>query len=102
MEKIDTIIQNRSAGGAHSKQVPAGAGLPPVVFYNLSDLLGCPVRYEDEKRPFGRLYDIGGSTVTAYPLANALELTPRKGGSRCFLPWSAVKSMTEENWESLT
>ncbi|MEI7880393.1 MAG: CBS domain-containing protein [bacterium] len=68
--------------------------MPPVVFYNLSDLLGCPVRYVDEKRPFARLYDIGGSTATAYPLANALEMTPRKGSCVEFLPWSAVLSMT--------
>lgn len=67
--------------------------MPPVVFYNLSDLLGCPVRYEDERRPFARLYDIGGSTATPYPLSTALEVAPREGRGHAFLPWSAVKSL---------
>ncbi len=63
---------------------------PPVVFYNLSDLLGCPIRYENDPRPFAHLYDIGGSTLTPYPLSNSLEVSPRKGGERCFIPWSSV------------
>jgi len=84
MEQSQTIIQNTAADNS----------LPPVVFYNLSDLLGCPVRYEDERRPFAHLCDIGGSTLTAYPLSTALELTPCKGRAHSFLPWSAVLSMT--------
>ena len=94
MEKSQTIIPNLIAGGAQNRGIPADSALPVVVFYNLSDLLGCPVRYEDEAHPFARLYDIGGSTATAYPLAIALELTPRKGRLHTFLSWSAVLSMT--------
>ena len=67
-----------------------------VVFHNLSDLLGCPVRYEDETHPMGRLYDIGGSTLTPYPLSNALEIQPRKGDERTFIPWTAVKLLTDK------
>ncbi len=96
MEKSQTIIQNLVAGGLSSKDPHAGNAMPAVVFYNLSDLLGCPVRYEDERKPFAHLYDIGGSTVTAYPLANALELTLRKGRRHEFLPWSVVISITTE------
>ncbi|MEI8121605.1 MAG: CBS domain-containing protein [bacterium] len=72
-----------------------GAGdstMPVVTFYNLSDLLGQPVRYDDEARPFGRLYDIGGSTQTAYPLAISLDITHR--GEHTLVSWSAVKTMT--------
>ncbi|GEM_PF-230989 len=94
MEKSQTIIPNLIAGRAQNKGIPADSALPAVVFYNLSDLLGCPIRYEDEARPFARLYDIGGSTATAYPLAIALELTPRKGRLHTFVPWNAVLSMT--------
>jgi len=94
MEKSLTIIQNLITGGAHNKSAPADGPIPAVVFYNLSDLLGGPIRYEDETQPFARLYDIGGSTATAYPLAVTVELTPRKGSAHTFLPWSAVKSIT--------
>ena len=94
MEQSHTIIPNLVAGESQNRGVSPGSTLPVVVFYNLSDLLGCPVRYEDEARPFARLYDIGGSTVTAYPLACALELTPCKGSAHIFLPWEAVTSMT--------
>ena len=66
--------------------------MPAVVFYNLSELLGQPVRYEDEPRPFGRLYDIGGSTQTAYPLSASLDVMSR--GNHILLPWSAVKTIT--------
>lgn len=69
-------------------------GIPAVVFYNLSDLIGQPVRYEDEPRPMGRLYDISGSTQTSYPLAVSLDISPRRGRDHQILPWSAVKSMT--------
>ncbi len=89
MEQSRAIIQSTVSGAAPT----AGSALPCVEFYNLSDLLGCPVRYENETRPFASLYDIGGSTATAYPLAAALEVSPRKG-SRMQLPWSAVTSMT--------
>ncbi len=68
--------------------------IPPVVFHNLSDLLGCPIRYEDDPRPFARLHDIGGSTLTPYPLSNSLEAALRQGGGRCFIPWSSVKVFT--------
>ena len=95
MEQAHTIIQNMSADGAQLKGATAANSLPPVVFYNLSDLLGCPIRYEDERRPFARLYDVGGSTTTAYPLSTALELTPRKGRTHNFIAWSDVRSMTE-------
>ena len=94
MEKTLTIIQNMFTGGSANKGASADAAIPVVVFYNLSDLLGRPVRYEDESQPFASLYDIGGSTATAYPLSNALELTPRKGSTHLFLPWSPVSSMT--------
>jgi len=94
MEKSQTIIQNLVANGLHNKGTPVGNAIPAVVFYNLSDLLGCPVRYEDEPHPFARLYDIGGSTVTAYPLATSLELTLHRGRPHKFLPWSVVKSIT--------
>lgn len=66
--------------------------MPVVVFYNLSDLLGQPVRYEDEASPFGKLYDIGGSTLTSYPLAISLDIKTREG--HVLRPWSAVKLMT--------
>jgi len=95
MEQAHTIIQNMAADGAQTKSAPAGTSLPPVVFFNLSDLLGCPVRYEDERRPFAHLYDIGGSTTTAYPLSTALELKPKKRRAHIFIAWSDVRSMTE-------
>ena len=88
-----TTMQGVEAGGTQ-KNSPAVARPIDVVFFNLSDLIGCPVRYEDERRPFARLYDIGGSTHTAYPLSNSLELTPRKGSEHVFYPWSSVTSMT--------
>jgi CBS domain-containing protein len=66
--------------------------MPAVVFYNFSDLLGQPVRYEDESRPFGKLYDIGASTQTSYPLSTSLDIITRQGHT--ILPWSAVKVMT--------
>ena len=94
MEQAQTAMRNMVATGTQNKSAPAGSALPPLVFYNLSELLDRPVRYEDERRPFARLYDIGGSTITAYPAATALQLTPRKGGPHIFLPWSAVKSMS--------
>ena len=72
------------------------AAQPAVVFYNFSDLLGQPVRYEDESRPMGRLYDISGSTQTSYPLAASLDIIPRKGHGHQLVPWSAVKSMTPQ------
>ncbi len=68
--------------------------MPAVVFYNFSDLLGQPVRYEDEARPFGKLYDIGASTYTSYPLSISLDISTRDG--RTILPWSAVKILTEK------
>ncbi len=94
MEKSQTIIHNLVTGRGHPKEIPATDTMPAVVFYNLSDLLGCPIRYEAESKPFARLYDIGGSTMTAYPLANALEISPRKGRAHQFLPWSSIKTMT--------
>ncbi len=66
--------------------------MPAVVFYNFSDLLSQPVRYEDEIRPFGKLYDIGASTHTSYPLSISLDVSTRDGHT--ILPWSAVKMMT--------
>lgn len=66
--------------------------VPGVVFYNLSELLGQPVRYEDESHPFGRLYDVGATTQTAYPLSISLDVRSRR--KHTLLPWSAVKSMT--------
>ena len=87
-------MRNMVATGAQNKSAPAGSALHPLVFYNFSELLDRPVRYEDERRPFATLYDIGGSTITAYPAATALQLTPRKGDAHVFLPWSAVKSMS--------
>jgi magnesium transporter len=68
--------------------------MPAVVFYNFSDLLGQPVRYEDDARPFGKLYDIGASTHTSYPLSISLDVSTRDG--RSILPWSAVKIITEK------
>ncbi len=68
--------------------------MPVVVFYNLSDLLGRPVRYEDESRLMGRLYDISGSTHTSYPLSVSLDIELRHGRGHQILPWSAVKTMT--------
>lgn len=88
------MIPNLVASGLHNKATSADPAMPAVVFYNLSDLLGCPVRYEDAQQPFAYLYDIGGSTLTAYPLAAALELTLRKGRTHAFIPWSAVLSIT--------
>lgn len=72
----------------------SGTGLPPVVFYNLSDLLGRPVRYEDSARPMGRLYDIGASTQTSYPLSACLDIRVRRGQPHLIIPWSQVKVMT--------
>ena len=94
MERSQTIIQNLVTRGAHNNGAPSDNTMPVVVFYNLSDLLGSHVRYEDESLPFARLYDIGGSTTTAYPLSIALEVKLRKGGNHSFFPWSAVKSLT--------
>ena len=64
-----------------------------VVFYYLSELLGCPVRREDESRPFGRLYDIGATTSSAYPQAVCLEIKNRRDGKR-LLPWSDVRTLS--------
>lgn len=66
---------------------PATGGV--VEYYYLPQLLGIPVRYEDESKPFGRLYDIGGSRLTSYPQAVAVHVR-RRGGGSLFLPWSAV------------
>lgn len=73
---------------------PVQEANPVVVFHNLSDLLGIPVRYENESRPFGRLYDVGGSTATAYPLSVSLEIALRRGRPHRILPWSAVQSLS--------
>jgi len=94
MERSHTIIQNLVTRGAHNNGAPSDITMPVVVFYNLSDLLGSPVRYEDESLPFAHLYDIGGSTTTAYPLSIALEVKLRKGGNHSFFPWNVVKSIT--------
>lgn len=75
------------------KEVTPAEANPVVVYYNLSDLLGYPVRYEDETRPFARLYDIAGSSATAYPLAVALSVVPRAGKEHITVPWVAVKSV---------
>jgi len=72
------------------------AMLPPVVFYNLSSLLDQPVRYENEPRPFGRLYDIGASTQTSYPLSSCLDIAPHRGSSHLMVPWGSVKLMTRK------
>ena len=93
MDKSHTVIHGAVSGGAQ-KSDPAAGKPVDVVFFNLSDLIGCPVRYEDEGRAFARLYDIGGSTLTAYPLSSSLELKLRRGRAHVFHPWSAVKSMT--------
>jgi len=87
-ETVKTVEQTASSRTSGS----GNNALPGVVFYNLSDLLGQPVRYDDEARPFGHLYDIGGSTQTAYPLSISLDVTSR--GDHLLLPWSSVKIMT--------
>lgn len=69
---------------------------PPIVFFNLSDLLDRPVRYEDEARPFGTLHDIGGSTQTAYPLSVSLAIHVRRQKSPLVVAWSQVVAMTEK------
>ena len=68
---------------------PRGAD---VTFLYLSELIDTPIRYDDERRPSGRLYDIGASASTSYPQAVALEVHQR--GAKIFLPWSAVLSLT--------
>ena len=71
----------------------AGAG-PGYTYYQLSSLLGARLRYEDEASPFGRLYDIGGRKTGSYPQAVCLEVETR--GGMAFVPWSAVKEMSEK------
>ncbi len=74
--------------------VPATAApLPVVEYFYLPQLLGTPVRHEDEPRAFGRLHDIGGSRVTSYPQAVGIEVKGR-GGRHRTLPWSAVKTFS--------
>ena len=64
-----------------------------VTFFYLSALLGSRVRYEEERRPFGRLYDLGASASTSYPQAIALEVR-RRGGEKIVFPWSALVSLS--------
>ena len=71
---------------------PATAAVPTVSYFYLPELLGTPIRYEDEARAFSRLYDIGGSRLTSYPQAVAIEV--KSGGERRLLPWSAVKTFS--------
>ncbi len=77
------------------EQKPTPAGHAPagdaarVAYYYLSQLLGVRVCQEGEKRPLGRLYDLGGSRLAPYPQAVAIDVKSRGGGHR-FLPWSAV------------
>lgn len=82
----------------HSQRVDGASEppLPPVVFYNLSDLLGRPVRYDDARKPFGRLYDIGASTQTSYPLSTCLDICVRRSQPHLIIPWSQVKIITRE------
>jgi len=87
----ETVTAMERATSAR-KNGTGDSALPAVVFYNLSDLLGRPVRYEDESRPVGQLYDIGGSTQTSYPLSICLDITSR--GEHILLPWTAVKTMS--------
>lgn len=79
--------RDRPAGDASRKQ-----GLD-VLFFYLSDLLGRGVRYEDQRRPFARLRDIGASTSAPYPQANSIEVKDRRG-RKSVLPWSAVVSFS--------
>lgn len=74
---------------------PAPDDMPAVVFHNFSTLLGRPVRYENESRPFATLYDVGGSTATSYPISVSLEIAPRRCRQHRILPWSAVQSLTD-------
>lgn len=67
---------------------------PAVLFLNLSDLLGRPVRVDGDSRVLGSLYDIGGSTSTSYPLCVSLDIKLRKGRQHEFLPWNCVKQIT--------
>ena len=62
------------------------------IYYFFSELLGCKVRFEDDKRPFGRLSDIGAFNHSAYALAASLEVKTPKGELLRF-PWCAVGSL---------
>jgi magnesium transporter len=79
----------------------AGTGASPpsparpvdLVYYFLSELIGVPVRLEDDRRPFGRLVDIGVKTNVAYPVAGSLKIKgPR--GREVTIPWSTVIEVT--------
>ncbi len=76
-----------------SKAPASAAAAPAVEYFYLPQLLGTPVRREDEKRPFGRLYDLGGSRLTSYPQAVAVEVKCH-GGKRLKLPWASVKKLS--------
>ena len=60
-----------------------------VKYYFLSQCLRSRVRFEGEKKPFGRLYDIGAQNTPSYPYAVCLQV---KAGWRQIqtFPWSAV------------
>ena len=79
-----------SAGSSPTRE--AGVYGPSVVFHYLSQLLNSRVRFVDESRPFGRLFDIGAATTRGYPQAIALEVKCGHGAKRV-LPWSSVVSL---------
>lgn len=86
-----------SAARNGSSSAPAAGTVrkngPTVAFHYLSDLLDCRVRYVGERRPFGRLQDIGASAGTPYPQATVIDVKGRHG-RRSIVPWANVETLS--------
>ena len=94
MDQPVTTIRETNNPAAQRKAAAVPENMPVVVFYNFSDLIERPVRYEDETRPLGHLQDIGGSTTTSYPLSVSIEVSLRGRKGHQFFPWSSVISIS--------
>ena len=87
--------RSNSAPQAEPKQNPgqknASTGQrTQVTYYFLSELLKCPVRFDGDAKPFGRLRDIGVRKLAMpYPQTVCLQVEPKAGGTQ-MIPWSAV------------